>query len=100
MTRQRAGAARGAAAAHSAEGRIAAVAGIDPGVVRQLVEELVLDVVDQGVEVLLRTEGVADAAGEQAVAGEQVRTVRSLVEQSDRSRRMADEMDHGQFAVT
>jgi hypothetical protein len=47
-----------------AEGRVAAVAGVDPGAVGERAEESCLDVVDQAAEpggVLL---GVADAAGE------------------------------------
>src|SRR4051794_2087857 len=50
--------------------RVASVTGIDPGLVRQAVEQLARHVVDQRREVLLRAERVADAAGEQAVAGE------------------------------
>src|SRR5690606_13482366 len=56
--------------AFGAEGAVVAVAGIEPGVVRQPVEDLPLDVVDEGLEVLLVAEGVADPAGEQRVAGE------------------------------
>src|SRR4051812_3268652 len=74
--------------------RVAAVAGIDPGLVGQPAEQLGVDVVDQRGEprrVLLR---VADAAGEQAVAGEQVRAVRAQVKQRDRAGGVADEVDN------
>ena len=47
------------------------MAGIEPGVVVEAVEELGLDVADEGGEVL-RGMGLAHAAGEQGVAGEQV----------------------------
>src|SRR4051812_35684194 len=47
-----------------AERRVLAVAGIDPGLVGEPAEQLVLHVVDQRVEVLLGAERVADTAGE------------------------------------
>src|ERR671910_6263 len=51
---------------------VLAVAGIDPGVVRQRAEQPLLDVVDQAGEVL-RLPGLAHSSGEEAVAGEDVR---------------------------
>jgi hypothetical protein len=52
--------------AFRAEGGVVAVAGVEPGVVRELVEDPRLHVVEQRREVLRRG-GLADAAGEQRV---------------------------------
>src|SRR4029450_9755100 len=56
-----------------AEGGVVAVAGVEPRLVGERAEDLRLDVVDQGPEVVGVTSGVAHAAGEERVAGEQVR---------------------------
>jgi hypothetical protein len=53
--------------AFPAERAVVTVPGVEPRVVRQAVEELVLDVVDQRCEVGLAAERVADAARERAV---------------------------------
>jgi site-specific DNA recombinase len=47
-----------------AEGGVVAVAGVEPGLVGEGAEELGLDVVDEGAEVVRIAPGVADAAGE------------------------------------
>jgi hypothetical protein len=54
-----------------AERGVVAVAGVEPGVVGELVEDPRPHVVDQGRE-RLRGGGLADAAGEEGVAGEEV----------------------------
>jgi hypothetical protein len=51
-----------------AEGGVVAVAAVDPGLVGELAEELGLDPGKQGREARGVLLGVADAAGEQAVA--------------------------------
>ncbi|GAB3940503.1 hypothetical protein GCM10027614_24300 [Micromonospora vulcania] len=68
-----AGAPLGEGWALRAQGAVLAVAGVEPGLVRQLVEQLVLDVVDQRGEPLRILVGVTDATREEAVAGEEVR---------------------------
>ena len=76
-----------------AEGGVLAVAGVDPGLIGQPVEQLGLDSRQQRGEpgrVLLR---VADTAGEQAVAGEQVRAVAGPQQQGDAAGGVADQMD-------
>ena len=52
------------------------MARVEPGVVGEPVEQLGLDLVDELGEGGVVAEGVADAAGEQGVAGEQVRVRR------------------------
>ena len=52
---------------------VAAVAGVEPGLVGEPVEDLGLDLVDQLREGVRVAERVADAAGEERVAGEEVR---------------------------
>jgi len=51
------------------ERRVVAVAGVEPGVVWKAREELGLDVVDELLEGRPVAEGVADAAGDERVAG-------------------------------
>jgi hypothetical protein len=76
------------------------VSRIDPGAVRQPVEDLRHHALVQRREprrVLLR---VPHPAGEQAVAGEQVRLRPiGLVDQRDAARRVADQVDHRQVRV-
>ena len=76
------------------------VSRIDPGAVRQPVEDLRHHALVERREprrVLLR---VPHPAGEQAVAGEQVGLVPAgLVDQRDAARRVPDEVDHGQDRV-
>src|SRR5690606_41678423 len=57
----------------AAERRVLAVAGVEPGGVREPVENAFLDIGEQLLEAGRVAPGVADAAGEQAVAGDQVR---------------------------
>src|SRR5690606_24400471 len=81
-----------------AQGGVVAVAGVDPGLVRQYVEDLGLDVVDQAGERLRILVGVADTAREQAVAGEDVRMpVRVVVDEGDGARRVPDQVPCGEF---
>ena len=75
-----------------AQRRVLAVARVEPGVVRQPVEQLVLDVVDQGARRCPARRSFADAAGEQRVAGDQVRVAgRVVVQQRDRAGGVADQ---------
>ena len=70
------------------------MAGVEPRLVGEPVEELGLHVVEQAAEVVGVAEGVADATGEERVAGEQVRVaVGVVVEQGDRAGRVAGEGD-------
>ena len=55
--------------------RVLAVAGVEPGGVREPVENAFLDIGEGLLEAGRVAPGVADATGEQAVAGEQVRAV-------------------------
>src|SRR4051812_1284487 len=86
-----------------AEGRVVAVPGIDPGPVGQRPEDLLLEAVHQAGECVRVVEGVARTAGEQAVAGEQMRCVRELavrvVQQRDRPRRVPYQVDGPQAGV-
>jgi hypothetical protein len=83
-----------------AEGGVTAVAGVDPGLVGQPVEDLRHHAVVQGREARLVLLGVANAAGEQAVAGEQVRRgAVGVDDQRDRPRGVADQVDHRQHGV-
>src|SRR5215210_6477186 len=67
-----------------AQRRVVAVAGVEPGLVGEPVEQLGGDVVDQLPEGVVVVEGVADAAGEERVAGEEMRVpVRVVVEKGD-----------------
>src|SRR6476620_3957177 len=56
-----------------AEDRVVAVAGVEPGLVGEAVEDLGADLVDQGREGVRVSEGVADTAREEAVACPEVR---------------------------
>lgn len=72
--------------AFGAEGGVGAVAGVDPGFVGEAGEEFGFYVVEEGLEVLLVAAGVADAAGEEGVAGEEVgRAGRVVVQEGDRT---------------
>src|SRR3569833_2973575 len=82
-----------------AEGGVLAVAGIDPGLVRQRPEDALLEVVHEPGEQLGVTPGVAGAAGEEAVAGEQVRGVAVVVAQCERAGRVPAQVDDGQRAA-
>ena len=86
-----AGAPLGERGALGAERGVLAVAGVEPGLVGQPVEELVLDVVDQRREVAPRRPSVLPTPpGNRRVAGEQVRGAgRVAVEQRDRARGVA-----------
>ena len=83
-----------------AERGVLPVSRIDPGAVRQPVEDLRHHALVQRREprrVLLR---VPHPAGEQAVAGEQVRLLSAwLVDQRDAARRVPDQVDHRQDRV-
>ena len=80
-----------------------AVARIHPGAIGQLGEDALLEVGDEAGEPLRIVVGVARAAGEQRVAGEQVRLVGQLaaavVEQSDAAGRVAAQVNDRQAGV-
>src|SRR4051794_3433691 len=81
-----------------AEDRVVAVAGVEPGLVGEAVEDLGADVVEQRGEGVLVAEGVADATREQAVAGPQVRGAAGVVvQQRDGAWGVADEVDHLEY---
>ena len=86
-----------------AEGRVVAVAGVEPRVVGEPVEDLGGHLVEELGEGVGVAEGVADPAGEQRVAGEEVRVAalggRVVVEQRDRAGGVAGEGDHLEGAV-
>src|SRR6185295_19337435 len=71
-----------------AERRVLAVAGVEPDLVGQPVEDLRRHVADEGGEAHRVLFGVAHAAREQGIAGEEVAAVFWVV-QDDRARRVA-----------
>src|SRR5690606_41922098 len=84
-----------------AQRAVVAVPGVEPGLVGQAAEDLGLQVGHQRVEVA-RVRGPPRAAGEQRVAGEQVRYAaggRVAVEQGDRTRGVPHEVDDLQRTV-
>jgi DNA-binding transcriptional ArsR family regulator len=84
-----------------AERGVTAVARVHPGLVGQAAEQLRADVAEQRREPLRVLLRVADAAGEQAVAGEQVRGLAVRLEQQrDRAGGVTDQVDGGQLDVT
>ena len=78
---------------------VLAVPRVHPRLVGQAAEYLGHHAVIQRGEALRVLLRVADAAGEQAVAGEQVRLRRPGVAQRDAARRVADQVDHRQRRV-
>src|SRR6202044_433341 len=98
-----AGAPFGDVRALGAERGVLAVAGVDPGAVGQLAEHPLLEVVHELAEPLRVLLGVAGAAGEQGVSGEQVRLVGQraarVVAQRDAARGVAAQVDDGQLTV-
>src|SRR6185312_7142355 len=82
-----------------AERRVVSVTGIDPGLVGQDVEYPLIHVVDERLEVRRRGR-LADSAGEQAVAGEQMWDARRVsIHDGHRSRRVPAQRDHVQSQV-
>ena len=83
-----------------AQRAVLAVARVEPGLVGQPVEQLVLDVVDEPAEASGSLSVLPTPPGKRRVAGEQVRGAgRVAVEQRDRARRVPDEVDDLQRAV-
>src|SRR5512139_3414798 len=82
---------------------VVAVAGVDPGVVWEPVEDLLHDAMVEGVEAFRVLPGVSYAAREQAVPGDEVRTPVGVggvpVEQGDGAGGVADQVDGGQLDV-
>src|SRR6478736_4799216 len=75
-----------------ADRRVVAVAGVEPGLVGQPLEDLGLDLVDELDERRLVAERVADPAREERVAREEMGVAgRVVVQQGDRAGRVAGE---------
>src|SRR6266567_3288440 len=92
-----AGAPLGDMRALGADGGVPAMAGVDPGAVRQLGEDAILEIGDELAESLRVALGVTRPAGEQRVAGEQVRLVGQraarVVAQRDAAGRVPAQVD-------
>src|SRR3954447_8389362 len=84
----------------AAEVRVVTVPGVEPGLVRQPVEHLGLEVVHQRGEAR-PVGGPSWSSRKQGVAGEQVwGALRIVIEQRNRSGGVPDEVDHLEAAVT